>query len=488
MRISALVRSGRRRQLGRALFLCRVTALLGLSAGLVGGCELPPLSVVACFTYEPQSPAAGQSIAFNASCSSSHSGVINTYAWDFGDGTTAQGMTASRSFTTQAVYRVRLTVTGSNHTSGTTEESISVGLPRNIAPTASFTFSPTSPTKSDTVSFTDLSTDLDGSVVAWSWDFGDGGTSTLQNPTHKYSQAQSYTVALTVTDDDGAKGTATKGASVGDSATVRVSSSPNPVTIPVGGNALVTYTFRNDGTCSVTFTQILAAYFSPDGQRLTEDVTMAYSLNVPGPGTVLWVDYTYLPPTVASAAESAGATSAVLRETFVGVDCTGGAVRVTDELTVGFQTVQYQVSVNSWTCAWQNSGISVAAGDTLAFTASGQVVHWKSQDGTQKAYCGPEGSGRGACDDPEEPCCLAPGLANNALVAKIGSSAPFYVGARMNMVASAPGTLYLGMNETAFCGGCADNEGSWAVTIVVGRDRIPENRSTEWVNLHLIGI
>lgn len=57
------------------------------------------------------------------------------------------------------------------------------------------------------VSFNDQSNDPDGSIVAWSWDFGDGSSSTQQNPTHTYATAGSYTVKLTVTDDRQAQST-----------------------------------------------------------------------------------------------------------------------------------------------------------------------------------------------------------------------------------------------------------------------------------------
>ncbi len=70
----------------------------------------------------------------------------------------------------------------------------------NNAPTANFTAS----TADLSVSFTDSSTDSDGSIASRSWSFGDGGSSTLTNPSHTYAAAGSYTITLTVSDNDGA--------------------------------------------------------------------------------------------------------------------------------------------------------------------------------------------------------------------------------------------------------------------------------------------
>lgn len=73
--------------------------------------------------------------------------------------------------------------------------------PANLAPTADFTYSATDLT----VSFTNKSGDTDGTIVTYAWDFGDGTSSSAQNPApHTYAAAGTYTVELTVTDDDGA--------------------------------------------------------------------------------------------------------------------------------------------------------------------------------------------------------------------------------------------------------------------------------------------
>jgi subtilisin family serine protease len=72
--------------------------------------------------------------------------------------------------------------------------------PTNTPPTAAFTQS----CSNLACSFADRSTDVDGSIVAWRWDFGNGATSSVQNPSNSYATAGTYTVRLTVTDNAGA--------------------------------------------------------------------------------------------------------------------------------------------------------------------------------------------------------------------------------------------------------------------------------------------
>jgi photosystem II stability/assembly factor-like uncharacterized protein len=74
------------------------------------------------------------------------------------------------------------------------------GPPVNQPPTAAFSFL----TTGLSVALIDTSSDADGAIVGWQWDFGDGSTSTERHPTHLYALADTYHVTLTVTDDDGA--------------------------------------------------------------------------------------------------------------------------------------------------------------------------------------------------------------------------------------------------------------------------------------------
>jgi PKD repeat protein len=82
---------------------------------------------------------------------------------------------------------------------------ITLGAVQNQPPTANFSFTPAEPKVDEEISFKDESTDPDGAtdIVSWEWDFGDGTTSTDQNPKKKYSQKKVYDVRLTVRDRGG---------------------------------------------------------------------------------------------------------------------------------------------------------------------------------------------------------------------------------------------------------------------------------------------
>jgi choice-of-anchor B domain-containing protein len=83
----------------------------------------------------------------------------------------------------------------------------------NVLPVSSFTAS----SNNLVTTFSDASSDSDGTISSWSWDFGDGNSSTLQNPVHTYSAAGSYLVELTVTDDQAGINTSNQTVTVTDS-------------------------------------------------------------------------------------------------------------------------------------------------------------------------------------------------------------------------------------------------------------------------------
>jgi hypothetical protein len=76
----------------------------------------------------------------------------------------------------------------------------------SLGPNAYFSYSPTNPTMGEEVRFIDMSPDPEGKLTSWLWNFGDGSSSDLKNPFHKYEKAGVYTVNLTVSDDAGVAG------------------------------------------------------------------------------------------------------------------------------------------------------------------------------------------------------------------------------------------------------------------------------------------
>jgi len=77
------------------------------------------------------------------------------------------------------------------------------GTVNSPPPISNFEHEPILPNVNETIVFTDTSTDIYGDIVLWYWDFGDGNTSFIQNPTHQYNKSGIYSATLTVTDNDG---------------------------------------------------------------------------------------------------------------------------------------------------------------------------------------------------------------------------------------------------------------------------------------------
>lgn len=130
----------------------------------------------------------------------------NSYEWDFGDGGASIDENPIHTYTTAGEYTIRLIAknTDTCNQADTAYASVSV-----FAPHVSFSRTPQFLCIGQEAQFTDTSINPDDPVVAWEWNFGDGETSSEQNPRHSYENVGVYTVSLTITTDEGCMDTYT---------------------------------------------------------------------------------------------------------------------------------------------------------------------------------------------------------------------------------------------------------------------------------------
>jgi len=158
-------------------------------------------ALIASFDYLPLKPVVGENVTFDASSSYDPDGYIVSYTWYFGDETTT---TETSPITTHVywntgVYTVRLTVTDNSGQTKSVQKTLKVYAP----PAASFTWTSEKPRANETVTFEAFAYDPDGWVVSYEWDFGDGAYAFGFKVYHVYAQIGTYTVVLTVRDNDG---------------------------------------------------------------------------------------------------------------------------------------------------------------------------------------------------------------------------------------------------------------------------------------------
>jgi len=161
----------------------------------------------------PYTGAVAAEINFSSNGSTDSDGSIASHSWNFGDGTTSTLANPVHSYATAETFTVSLTVTDN------------LGLTNTVSTTATTTATNQAPQvmvngpyTGDTdvaVNFSSVgSVDTDGSIVSYNWDFGDGSTSTQANPNHTYTNAATYTVSLSITDNQGLTETATTTATI----------------------------------------------------------------------------------------------------------------------------------------------------------------------------------------------------------------------------------------------------------------------------------
>jgi PKD repeat protein len=199
---------------------------------------------VARFTVSPTNPTINQTVQFNGSSSTASNGM---YVWDFGDGQTGSGVTATHVYRNSGTFTIVMTVTSDNGSTSTSSRTLSVS--GTLAATnANFTFSPTQPSINQAVTFTS-SAGTGGAVPTppggggggtppgfpggggggfpgiptpggggggtgsnfiFTWDFGDGSSGSGSPASHTYSRSGTYTVTLRATADTGLSASSSK--------------------------------------------------------------------------------------------------------------------------------------------------------------------------------------------------------------------------------------------------------------------------------------
>lgn len=162
----------------------------------------------ASFTVSPADLEPGVALNVDASGSTDPDGSIVGYQWDFGDGTTETGVTASHAYLGEGVFSVELTVTDDDDLTATTTKDVGVGtgnLPPvavAVGPAVAIVGSPASFNGAD-------SYDTDGEVAHYSWDFGDDTpAASTASVDHTFTSAGSFDVVLTVMDNESSSDTA----------------------------------------------------------------------------------------------------------------------------------------------------------------------------------------------------------------------------------------------------------------------------------------
>ncbi len=168
-------------------------------------------------TADPVTGTVSLSVTFSMSASDTD-GSISSWSLDVDDdgtpeysGSGTPPTTQTHSYTTIGTFTARLTVTDDDDATNTDTQTVTVTEPPNQPPTANFTYTPSSSVEiGESITFIDGSTDTDGNIVNWTWDFNDGNMSYSQNPIHSYTEPGIYNVSLTITDNNDATDTYTK--------------------------------------------------------------------------------------------------------------------------------------------------------------------------------------------------------------------------------------------------------------------------------------
>src|SRR5436190_1539070 len=159
------------------------------TATVSGGTQ--PQQLVAAFNVSTQS---GTANVTNFLFTDQSTGGVSSWYSTFGDGSISQQQNPTKQYAASGSYSVTLTLARGTETASVSKTNVVTASSPTVPPVvAAFDAGNTSPIVGENVTFTDRST---GSPANWTWSFGDGATSTAQNPVHAYNAPGSYTVML----------------------------------------------------------------------------------------------------------------------------------------------------------------------------------------------------------------------------------------------------------------------------------------------------
>jgi PKD repeat protein len=210
--------------------------------------------------------ASGSCAETDSSGSCTNKGTIFSYTWNFGDGASATGKTATHTFTSASAFTVTLTVFNASGLSASVSQTINATFISN--PTAKFEFSPTNPVVGQSINFdaSESKAATGHQIVSYSWNFGDGATAGGTPVAHAFATAGTYNVTLTVTDDTGLTATAASAVNVGTG---------NPTAVLTVNKTGGTDVFADGSSSTATSPATITSYLFIWGDGLSDTVLVA---------------------------------------------------------------------------------------------------------------------------------------------------------------------------------------------------------------------
>ncbi|MEM6263122.1 MAG: PKD domain-containing protein [Bacteroidota bacterium] len=248
-----------------------VSDVFGCSDTTTVSLEAFPLPTVD-FVADDSVGCAPQTITFSNRTQSTNN--IVTWEWDFGDGNTSTQASPAHTYSANGIYTVSLIATDVN---GCQDTLIKPAYIRLSHPVADFSESTTYTCPGTVVTFQDNSIP-DTTLTTWFWDFGDGNTSNLQNPTHIYTSGGLFTVRLVVTNVLGCSDTLEK------ASLIDIPSAPTPAFTPstLSGCVPATLDFVNNSTAN---TASISGYQWDFGNGQTSTLANPVGITYPNIGT-----------------------------------------------------------------------------------------------------------------------------------------------------------------------------------------------------------